>query len=262
MVGGLTRRRRAPWPRFWLQWCSPLRTGWRRARRRRRNAIGRGVPAPSLSRHARPLPAPPARGRLRRVLAHAPAGAARVQEFVRMRCDEMFDIVRDYPDRCVLGAVGPLPATSLQRMPPSSLPAVQELAGKWRTEVHHTLLVQALHRSLAARLLHRGVETGTLIELYVSMIKVGRSRCGSACACARADACAVPAPDSAGLGSLRRGAGSSQRTVETGMAGPHTRRHARASKHTHHRACPPPPPPAARSICGSGLTLCAASSPA
>ena len=74
--------------------------------------------------------------------------------FVRVRLGELFDLVADYPD---------------------SLPAVRELgAALHRTGRLYQALAREFRGALTARLLHPGAETGQIIEVYISTVKVLR----------------------------------------------------------------------------------------
>lgn len=73
--------------------------------------------------------------------------------FVRIRMDEIFDLVADYPD---------------------SHPAVIELAGILQITQLHQEVGQALQASLERRLIHPGAATSQIIEVYIHTIKVLR----------------------------------------------------------------------------------------
>lgn len=74
--------------------------------------------------------------------------------FVRVRLRELFDLVTEYPD---------------------SLPAVRELgAALERTGRFYKALANEFRNALTARLLHPGAETGQIIDVYISTIKVLR----------------------------------------------------------------------------------------
>jgi anaphase-promoting complex subunit 2 len=79
--------------------------------------------------------------------------AAVQHAFVRIRLDELFDLVADYPD---------------------SHPAVLELAAVLQQTHLHQELGQALQTSLERRLIHPGAATSQIIDVYIHAIKVLR----------------------------------------------------------------------------------------
>lgn len=79
--------------------------------------------------------------------------AAVQHAFVRIRLDEVFDLVADYPD---------------------SHPAVLELATVLQQTHLHQELGQALQTSLERRLIHPGAATSQIIDVYIHTIKVLR----------------------------------------------------------------------------------------